>query len=216
MCCIGKVVYFTVKVRLYTEFFNDSFARQPRVRGSADTMRKLTGLAVLLLLATWLPEARAQVLYGSLVVEARDQRGAALPGADVTITQTETGWTRSAPTSSVGVATFTTVPPGTFSVKVNLQGFKESLTNGVAVSEGSAMRVSSWLEVGQLSEAVTVTAGATVLQTERAEVRTELPANQLENVPMPVGRNYQSLFVTVPGISPPENMHSVAVNPARG
>src|ERR1700730_17431594 len=33
---------------------------------------------------------------------------------------------------------------------------------------------------------------------------------------MPVGRNYQSLFVTVPGILPPENMHSVAVNPARG
>ena len=39
---------------------------------------------------------------------------------------------------------------------------------------------------------------------------------QLENLPVPVGRNYQSLFVTVPGISPPENMHSVAVNPARG
>ena len=39
---------------------------------------------------------------------------------------------------------------------------------------------------------------------------------QLENLPVPVGRNYQNLFVTVPGISPPENMHSVAVNPARG
>jgi TonB-dependent receptor-like protein/carboxypeptidase family protein len=173
-------------------------------------------LAVLLLVAIWLPKAHAQVLYGSLVVEARDQSGAALPGAAVTLTQGETGWTRSGFTNGVGTATFSTVPPGTFSVGVNLSGFKESLTNGVAVTEGSVMRVTSTLQVGQLSEAVTVTAGAAVLQTERAEVRTELANNQLENVPMPVGRNYQSLFVTVPGISPPENMHSVAVNPARG
>ena len=41
-------------------------------------------------------------------------------------------------------------------------------------------------------------------------------SKQLENLPVPLGRNYQNLFVTVPGISPPENMHSVAVNPARG
>ena len=171
---------------------------------------------VMSLMLVAVPKASAQVLYGSLVIDARDASGGALPGAEVTITHTATGWTRSGVTNSVGVATFTTVPPGSFSVKVNLQGFKEALTTGVSVSEGGATRVTSSLEVGAISEAVTVTAGATVLQTEKAEVRTELPANQLENVPMPVGRNYQSLFVTVPGISPPENMHSVAVNPARG
>ncbi len=177
---------------------------------------KTTCLAMLLVLACSMPGARAQVLYGSLVVEAHDDSGGVLPGATVTITQTETGWTRSAQTAAAGTATFSTVPPGTFSVKVNLQGFKESLTTAVAVTEGGAIRVSSALQVGQLSESVTVTAGETVLQTERAEVRTELPATQLTNVPMPVGRNYQSLFVTIPGVSPPENMHSVAVNPSRG
>src|SRR5690349_1892122 len=176
----------------------------------------LASLVVLMAYATLAPPARAQVLYGSVVVEARDESGGALPGADVTITQTETGWTRSSATNSAGTATFTTVPPGTFSVKVNLQGFKESMTTGVSVSEGGAVRVPATLAVGAISEAVTVTAGATVLQTERAEVRTELPSTQLENVPVPVGRNYQSMFVTIPGVSPPENMHSVAVNPSRG
>ena len=78
------------------------------------------------------------------------------------------------------------------------------------------MRVSSQLEVGQITETMTVSAAAAILQTDRAEVRTDIPAVQLENLPVPVGRNYQNLFVTVPGISPPENMHSVAVNPARG
>ncbi len=47
-------------------------------------------------------------------------------------------------------------------------------------------------------------------------MRTEIGSTQLQNLPVPVGRNYQNLFVMVPGVSPPENMHSVAVNPARG
>ena len=74
---------------------------------------KTTCLAMLLVLACSIPGARAQVLYGSLVVEAHDESGV-LPGATVTITQTETGWTRSAQTAASGTVTFSTVPPGAF------------------------------------------------------------------------------------------------------
>ena len=158
----------------------------------------------------------AQVLYGSIVVDVRDQSGGAVPGADVTITNADTGWTRTTTSNDVGTVTFTTVPPGTYDVRVSLSGFREFRTTGVRVSENNVLRVNSLLEVGQLTDAVTVSAGVAVLQTDRADVRTEIPATQLENLPVPVGRNYQNLFVTVPGISPPENMHSVAVNPARG
>ena len=165
----------------------------------------------------WAPAlAYAQVRYGSIVVEARDQSGSAVPGADVTITQEGTNLSRTGVTNSAGLVTFATIPPGTYSVRVNLSGFKEFITTDVAVSEDSVMRVGSQLEVGQVTERVTVSAAAAILQTDRAEVRTDIPAVQLENLPVPVGRNYQNLFVTVPGISPPENMHSVAVNPARG
>ena len=160
--------------------------------------------------------AHAQVRYGSIVVEARDPSGSAVPGADVTITETGTNRSRSGVTNSAGVVTFATIPPGTYSVRVNLTGFKEFVTTDVAVTEDTVMRVSSQLEVGQITETMTVSAAAAILQTDRAEVRTDIPAVQLENLPVPVGRNYQNLFVTVPGISPPENMHSVAVNPARG
>jgi outer membrane receptor protein involved in Fe transport len=166
---------------------------------------------------TWLPfTAHAQVRYGSIVVEARDPTGSAVPGADVAIIQAETNLRRTSVTNSVGLATFATVPPGTYTVRVNISGFKESVRTGVVVSEDAVIRISSQLEVGQVTDTVTVSAGAAVLQTDRAEVRSELRAAQLENLPVPVGRNYQNLFVTVPGISPPENMHSVAVNPARG
>ena len=175
---------------------------------------RLSALA-LTVFATIIP-LNAQVRYGSIVVEVADQSGGAVPGADVTVTQTQTGLTRNGTSNEVGLATLATLPPGSYSVKVSLSGFKEFVTSGVEVSEDSVVRVGSVLEVGQLSDTVTVSAGIAVLQTDRADVRTDIPATQLENLPVPVGRNYQNLFVTVPGISPPENMHSVAVNPARG
>src|SRR5688572_6029460 len=171
---------------------------------------------ILMLCAVTASLANAQVRYGSIVVEVTDQSGGAVPGADVTVTQTGTGLTRNGVSNAVGLATLTTLPPGSYQVKISLSGFKEFVTSGVNVSEDSVVRVASVLEVGQLSDTVTVSAGVAVLQTDRADVRTEIPATQLENLPVPVGRNYQNLFVTVPGISPPENMHSVAVNPARG
>ena len=158
----------------------------------------------------------AQVLYGSLVVDVRDQSGGAVVGAEVTITQAETNWTRSGTTNELGTASFATVPLGTFSVKVVLSGFNESVTTDVRVTQDNVTRVTTGLTLGQLTDTVTVSAGDAVLQTDRADVRTEIAVGAAENLPVPIGRNYQNLFVTVPGISPPENMHSVAVNPARG
>jgi hypothetical protein len=160
--------------------------------------------------------ALSQVLSGALVVEVRDDSSAAVPGAEVTITQTETNWTRRGTTNETGRASFATVPLGTFSVRVTLSGFSESVTTDVRVTQDSVTRVRAALSVGQLTDTVTVSAGTAVLQTDRADVRTEIGATQLQNLPVPLGRNYQNLLVMVPGISPPENMHSVAVNPARG
>src|SRR5688500_7587961 len=181
-------------------------------------MMSMFRLSVLTLMfcAVAAPPANAQVRYGSIVVEVTDQSGGAVPGADVTVTQSGTGLTRNGISNDVGLATLATLPPGSYEVKVSLAGFKEFVTSGVTVSEDSVVRVGSLLEVGQVTDTVTVTAGVAVLQTDRADVRTDIPTTQLENLPVPIGRNYQNLFVTVPGISPPENMHSVAVNPARG
>ena len=168
-------------------------------------------------LAFGLPtRAAAQVLYGSLVVEVRDQTGSAVPGAEVTITQTETNWTRTGTSNETGTATFSNVPLGTFSVRTALSGFKESVTTDVRVTQDDVTRVRTSLTIGELSETLTVSSSTAVLQTERADVRTEISSVQLQNLPVPPGRNYQNMFVMVPGISPPENMHSVAVNPARG
>src|SRR6185369_17876186 len=96
--------------------------------------------------------ATAQVLYGQVVVDVRDNSGGVVPGADVTIVQTETNWSRSATSSDTGLTTFATVPPGTFTVTVSLSGFKEYVANGVVVSQNNVTRLTTTLVVGAVTD----------------------------------------------------------------
>jgi hypothetical protein len=71
------------------------------------------------------------------------------------------------------------------------------------------------MQVGAVSETISVDAAAPLLQTDRAEVRQEIGTQALRDLPVPPGRNYQGLFRTVPGFTPPNNAHSVPSNPSR-
>ncbi len=62
---------------------------------------------------------------------------------------------------------------------------------------------------------MTITGEAPALQTDRADVHQDVTTTELENLPVPIGRNYQQLYRTLPGFSPPVNSHSIATNPSR-
>jgi hypothetical protein len=98
---------------------------------------------------------------------------------------------------------------------VTKTGFRPVKRSGVNVSINNITRIDAVLEVGGIAETVDVSASATVLQTDRAEVRAEITTRTLSNLPVPPGRNYQGLFVLIPGFTPPENRHSVPGNPSR-
>ncbi len=157
----------------------------------------------------------AQVLYGSITGNVTDSTGAAIPGAAVTITHQETKATREAISAADGSYRFPTVQTGTYTVEVNLSGFRPFSRTDVPVTLNSVTRVDVPLRVGQLQEAVTVTAERPVLQTDRAEVRSQIQARELRDLPVPIGRNYQELFATLPGFTPPDEPHSVPSNPSR-
>jgi Carboxypeptidase regulatory-like domain/TonB dependent receptor len=181
-----------------------------RSRGGA-----LLAVLVLVLACGGLSPAWGQVLYGSIVGTVKDATGGVLPGATVTITQQETKATREVVTDAAGAYRFPTLQPGTYTVVVTMSGFRSFTRNDVPVTLNTVSRVEAALGVNQLQESVTVSADSAVLQTDRAEVRQELRSRELTDLPVPLGRNYQELFRTLPGFTPPEDAHSVPSNPSR-
>src|SRR5437667_6016811 len=175
-----------------------------------------TAVAFLLLAFAGRPSPlAAQVLYGSFVGTVTDATGAAIPGAAVTITHTETGTSRDATTDASGAYNFPTVQSGTYTVTVQLVGFRTFTRSGVPVTLNNVTRVDASLQIGQLSETVMVTGMSPLLQTDRAEVRAELKAAELVNLPVSLNRNYQYLLRVIPGFTPPAEAHSVPSNPSR-
>jgi hypothetical protein len=178
--------------------------------------RRAIFLVVLALsLSTLTSSAAAQVLYGSIVGNVTDETRGAVPGATVTITNNETGASREAVSDATGGYSFPALQPGTYRIMVRVDGFRTFTRQDVAVTLNSIARVDVALQVGQLSESVTVAAERPLLQTDRAEVRSELKATELVNLPVSINRNYQYLFRVLPGFTPPAEAHSVPSNPSR-
>ncbi len=175
----------------------------------------MAAAAVLATCVTFAPSLQGQLIQGGIDGLVTDTTDAAIVGAEVEITNTATGQVRNTTTGATGNYSFPTVNTGTYSVTVRSEGFQASTTTGVVVSQNNVTRVNARLEIGQITEVVTVEASAATLQTDRAEVRQEVTETTLRNVPLPVGRNYQMMFVTLPGFSPPQNAHSVPTNPTR-
>ena len=174
-----------------------------------------TACTVAVLLAFCAPTAWTQILYGSLTGTVTDSSDAAVPAASVTITNKETGASRSTTTNDVGSYSIPTIQGGVYSIKVTKNGFRTVIQDNVDIAVNSTARVDLKLQVGQVAETVNVEANAALLQTDRAEVKAEITAKTLTELPVANGRNYQALFQTIPGISPPSTPHSVPSNPSR-
>ena len=159
--------------------------------------------------------AWSQVLYGSLVGNVRDATGAAVPGATVTITSKETNQVRTTTTNDEGGYSIPTVQSGTYEVRASKEGFRPMVEGAVPVSINTVARIDFTMQVGSVTETIEVSSQAQTLQTDRAEVRAEIPTKTLTDVPVPGQRNYQALFITIPGITPPTTPHSVGSNPSR-
>jgi hypothetical protein len=158
---------------------------------------------------------QGQILYGSLVGNIRDATDAAVAGAAVTVTHRETNQTRQTASNEAGGYSLPNLQTGTYDVRVTKEGFNAYTESNVTVSINTVTRVDVSLRVGAVTESITVEASAAVLQTDRAEVRAEIGTKELTNLPVPLGRNYQQLFRTLMGFTPPGNAHSIPSNPSR-
>ena len=104
---------------------------------------------------------------------------------------------------------------GPYDVKVTLQGFKENIRSDVPVSIGQISRVDVALELGALEETITVASSTNLLQTDLADVHTELRSGEIEALPLNRFRNYQALMNLVPGTTPMAFGNAETDTPAR-
>lgn len=158
-------------------------------------------LLTLLAVGSLTVTARGQAVTGSIVGNVTDAGGAAVAGAKVTIIEVNTGITHTATANEEGGYVVPYLPPGTYKVEVEREGFKKFVRDQVLLSTGSAVRVNTALEVGSITETVEVTAGAPLLQTESADVSQSFEAKKIRELPLN-GRNFQSLISLIPGVAP--------------
>jgi len=180
------------------------------------TRKILASVGMWCLMTLMLPGlSEAQQLYGSVTGTVKDESGAAIPGATVAILSTQTALERTAVSNETGTYNFTNVLPGSYDVKVSLQGFKEFVETGVPISVNTVSRVDVTLAVGALTETVTVASEAQLLQTDKADVSTELKSEAITNLPLAQYRNYQSLMNLVPGATPTQFQNALTDSPGR-
>ncbi len=179
-------------------------------------LRWIMTIAVVLTLGVALhPGLNAQVLYGSLTGLVADQTGAAIPGASVTAVNTQTGQEISTSTDGEGRYSFVNVQAGPYDVSFSSDGFSTLTRTATQVSVNSVTRADVQLELGQVTEVVTVEGSAVTLQTDKSSTSTEITSAVVKDLPLPGFRNYQSLVNLVPGATPARFQNSILDTPAR-
>ena len=129
-----------------------------------------------------------------------DTDGAVIPGADVVVKNLRTGESFSTVSTGQGVFTVPALITGSYSVTVSLQGFKTAILNDVVVNAGVTASVRATLELGGVTEQVTVQANSELVQTQSATVSTVLDTRQVQNLPLS-SRNAADFVVFLPGVS---------------
>ncbi len=144
-------------------------------------MRSLSILALCLALSL---AVFGQTDRGTITGRILDPAGAVISNAPMELLNTGTGALYTAATSATGNYTFAQLPVGDYQLNVTVPGFKTYNRQGLRVQAAQVLRVDVSLEVGTASESVTVTAEATMLRTENAELSTNVTTTRLNTLPI--------------------------------
>lgn len=129
-----------------------------------------------------------------------DVQGAVLPGATVTLKNTETGVSRDMVTDAEGKYRFPALGPGTYSLTTGLQGFANSEIRDITLTIGLDAKYDVQLKVQSLAETVTVTGEAPVVDTTKSQVEGVVTQQQIQTLPINT-RQYLNLALLMPGTS---------------
>src|ERR1051326_2072007 len=167
---------------------------------------------VIFVIAASVP-AYTQAVNATLVGTVTDVSGAVVNGAKIMVTERSTGISRASSTNESGNYVLPNLPPGSYNVSSEMQGFKKSARSGVDVTVNSTVRVDFTMQPGATGETVTVTETAPILQTDRADVGSKIESKQVTALPLAgPNHNFQQLLNLVPGTVRGHRDHSEFFN----
>jgi hypothetical protein len=143
--------------------------------------------------------ALAQVATSSISGTVVDSAGGAIPGAAVVV-KNQAGASFETVTNGEGLFTVPALGAGTYTVTVSLTGFKTAVVSDVRVAIGAPTTIKATLEVGAISETITVTSSSELINTQTATVSSTLNSDQLNRMPTPT-RNALNAVTFLPGVN---------------
>ena len=158
----------------------------------------LTCLLAAAVVVLSVPPASAQTYQGSLRGAVRDIQGV-IPAAEVLLIHEATNAQRFAMTNEVGEYVFPSLLPGTYTVRVSLPGFKTEERKGVRIGTQQSLVLDFMLEVGSVSEQITVTGEAPLIERASATQAASLDTEALQSLPI-FGRNTFFAAISTPGV----------------
>ena len=162
-------------------------------------MKKFVYLLLVLVMGAGLVRGQnVSVSGGSIEGDITDASGAKVPGATITVSNPDTGFTKVLKTDGAGFYSIGPLIPGDYKVRIQAQGF-ETLDVATFVKVGTATPGTFKLTVGKSSETIEITAGAVQIDTDQAGVSDVLTAEQIDSIPVN-GRNFLDIAQIEPGV----------------
>jgi hypothetical protein len=136
-----------------------------------------------------------QAFTGTITGVVTDPNSAAIPGASVRVRNEATNDVRSTTTTADGLYVFSQLPPGTYEVTVEMQGFSKSVRTGVGLRVNQTLELNIALQLGEVSQTVEVSAGVTLLDTQSANRAVTLDKQAVLDLPVNARNPFQLVHV---------------------
>src|SRR5437016_6142463 len=165
-------------------------------------LKKLGVQIVVVLVGALFFTAYAQTTtVGTISGTVRDEKGAVVPRAEVSVQNEGTGASRTVTADDNGFYLVPSLPAGVYTISTAPRGFKKTLASGVDLHVAENRVVNLDLQVGQVTETVTVSSDIAPVETRSGEISRLITEKQVTELPLN-GRNYAQLALMVPGVSP--------------
>jgi hypothetical protein len=201
---IGAFVTLFVPSVDYDEVGGDPSERSFRFRSGLslvfqkEKVMVVRSFALLLLVAVTAPAFAQPAQTGTISGVIRDATAAVLPGVTVTITSQDRGFARDTVSDQNGRYLFPAVPIGRYTINASLQGFETAVVTDNQVEVDKATAVEIGMKIGALTDTIQVIGDTPIVDATNVTANTRLSRDEFEK--LPVGRSYQALVGTAPGV----------------